>query len=324
MSSFVPEVVRDRVFLMGPSLLHMLGRIDTSPNRYHFVLFTDYEDYDDFLDLFHITEDMFEENDVYPLTYECLGELYFAQHVSLLLSRRYSCVVLDDVYSDFPIHAMDVTIKSIRDNYLFHGYECNTVLFEFPTQSADILFTVANGTRRMLPSHDTCRLLSIHVTNAFRLEALNTFARLDDLVNRVSIDRLPIYSNECCSFEARNCTALEPDGRLRLTVPTSRFRDLSDGNFLDCFYYLDGLKHYTFDAVLTKQSPCRGEFLRDRYFYRWLRFAWRSNARGRCARRVRRCFDRWRHNLYVPRFETSRVQREWKLRFESNRRKMCK
>lgn len=318
---------------MGPSLLEHLGRcvpdVARQKHEYNFMMFV--EDLDMLRDIFIPDVDETTEyiEDLWPQdSFAEISGLELERQMVVRLSLNYKCTLNVDRDAYRPSQSFDIVLSRYNDDAysdILRRFDSYNVKFQFMLWDYSVVLFIVSPIKYEHSTDDMCAYLSTNANNVFQMECLETFVCLDDLINRVSTSRLPVYSSECCAYHTRFftvensvsgelCLRELPDIRPNVRLP----RNL---NFTDCFYFALRVKGFQFD-VLTERPSCRGLVVVKKYFYKWLRFAWRSGARGRCARRIRRCAMHWREYLYYPRFGLSRVQNEWKDRFQSNAKRM--
>lgn len=317
----IPDSYWNDVFYFGLGLLENLQRFVTKVGVFEYVIFVrNLHDVDEIFDL-----DMYSSDHEWSFD-GTLDEDELDHRFAMKLSQFYNCMGKID-YSGLwqrPRLSSDIDLSIIEENFydfLGHNDMNNYICMEFIfRETKDVVKLIILETK--VPRVNLCDFLTNATKNVFVYDLMKTFICLNDLLNVTEVSRLPVYSAECCSDQLR-LYSYEDKGILKLYPVYDDLNTLYENienrykNVYSCLYIVNELRGFEF-ASLVKRLPCRSVVLQQKYFYKWLRFAWRSTARGRCAHRLRRVVNKWRDYLYVPRFATSRVQREWKSRFERN------
>lgn len=331
MKLLIPFDQWKRVFYMGPSLLDCLERsvpVNFRPsNEHNFMLFV--EDTSIALNIFTVDdESLFEhEDEIVPSSMYCEAGrgMCLLRRFMFRLYPRYKCTIEQseffDVYNIEPKFDVVLSFSDTQFMDIYRRFEYNVVNLRMQRLDCIVRLFIMSPIVYEHSVDSVTEYLSTNANRIFQMECLETFVILEDLINRVPVARLSVYSSECCAFQTSLFAYEDPNTRglmLRdLGDPRYNERVPKNYNFTECFHFTTRVKGLRFD-VFTDRPVCRSYVLREKYFYRWLRFAWRPVANGRCARRVRRFAMKWREYLYVPRFATSSVQRKWKERFECN------
>lgn len=327
----IPESRWDEVFYFGLSLLEKLDRYVGKRNNFEFIMFV--EDLDEIDEIFDLDPSATDQPNLWPsCEYELFDDDELDRKFVLKLLPFYNCAIWSD-YSewkyDLPNFEIDLLVTTVKyydfiKIHLVHDHRVLEFVFRDTRDSIVLIIMESNKYVKADPRD----LLASVVKNVFLFDYMETFVCLNDLLNYTPVSRLPVYSTECCSQQMRMYASVnERTGLLELYATYRSLAKLYNDiwnryvNVYQYLYLLNDVRGYEF-ASLTKRSSCRSQVLREKYFYRWLRFAWRASASGRCGRRMRRAVDKWRRYLYAPRFGSARVQNEWKRRFERHCKKL--